>query len=248
MNNFITGLQFLTRIHIAKQSEWSPESFGRSVKYFPLIGAILGIILILINQLLAEYLPYMGILLPPHVFAILLIICNVLLTGGLTCDGFMDTMDGIFSGRSKDRMLEIMKDSRIGANGVMAFVLLVILKWSLIMDIPSQGLPAALFMMPVLGRFAMVIAISIFPYARPDGIGKAFAQYAGKYTLYIAAVLTLLFIIPLGKQAIVSLFAVVIATVLFSSYVKKLIGGLTGDIYGAVTEISEIVVLLVFLY
>lgn len=248
MNNFITGLQFLTRIHIAKQSEWSPESFGRSVKYFPLIGATLGIILVLINQLLAEYFPYIGIFLPPHVFAILLVIFNILLTGGLTCDGFMDTMDGIFSGRSKDRMLEIMKDSRVGANGVMAFVLLVILKWSLIMDIPSQGLPAALFIMPVLGRFAMVIAISIFPYARPDGIGKAFAQYAGKYTLYIAAVLALLFVIPLGKQAIVSLFAAIIVTVLFSSYVKKLIGGLTGDIYGAVTEISEIVVLLVFLY
>jgi adenosylcobinamide-GDP ribazoletransferase len=248
MNNFITGLQFLTRIQVAKQSEWSPESFGRSVKYFPLIGAILGIILVLVHHVLAEFLPNVGMYLPPHVLAIFLIISNVLLTGGLTCDGFMDTMDGIFSGRSKDRMLEIMKDSRIGANGVMAFVLLAILKWSLIMDIPPQGLPTALFMMPLLGRFAMVIGITVFPYARPDGIGKAFAQYAGKYTLCIATVLTLLFVIPLGKQAIVSLFAVIIVTLLFSSYVKKLIGGLTGDIYGAITEITEIVLLLVFLY
>jgi adenosylcobinamide-GDP ribazoletransferase len=248
MNNFITGLQFLTRIHIAKQTEWSPESFGRSVKYFPLIGAILGIILVLINQLLTEYLPYIGIFIPPHVFAIVLIISNVLLTGGLTCDGFMDTMDGIFSGRSKDRMLEIMKDSRIGANGVMAFILLVILKWSLIMDIPPQGIPTALFIMPLLSRFAMVIAITVFPYARPDGIGKAFAQYADKYTLCIASILTLLFVIPLGKQAIVSLITMSIVTLLFSGYVKKLIGGLTGDIYGAVTELSEIAVLLVFLY
>jgi len=248
MNNFITGLQFLTRIHIANQSEWSPESFGRSVKFFPLIGAILGIILVLINQLLAEHLPYIGIFLPPHVLAILLLISNVLLTGGLTCDGFMDTIDGIFSGRSKDRMLEIMKDSRIGANGVMAFILLVILKWSLIMDIPPQGLPTALFIMPLLGRFAMVIGITIFPYARPDGIGKAFAQYADKYTLFIASILSLLFVVPLGKQAIISLFIAIIVTVLFSSYVKKLIGGLTGDIYGAVTELSEIAVLLIFLY
>lgn len=248
MNNFITGLQFLTRIYIAKQSEWSPESFGRSVKYFPLIGAILGIILVLINQLLTEYFPYIGIFLPPHVLTIFLIISNVLLTGGLTCDGFMDTMDGIFSGRSKERMLEIMKDSRIGANGVMAFILLVILKWSLIMDIPSQGLPIALFIMPVLGRFAMVIGITLFPYARPDGIGKAFAQYADKYTLCIASILTLLFIIPLGKQAILGLITVIIVTFFFSSHVKKLIGGLTGDIYGAITELSEIAVLLVFLY
>jgi adenosylcobinamide-GDP ribazoletransferase len=248
MNNFITGLQFLTRIHIANQSEWSPESFGRSVKYFPFIGAILGIILVLINQLLAGYFPYIGIFLPPHVLAILLIISNVLLTGGLTCDGFMDTMDGIFSGRSKERMLEIMKDSRIGANGVMAFVLLAILKWSLIMDIPPQGFSTALFIMPVLGRFAMVVGITLFPYARPDGIGKAFAQYADKYTLCIASILTLLFAIPLGKQAIISLITATIVTVSFSSHVKNRIGGLTGDIYGAVTELAEITVLLVFLY
>jgi adenosylcobinamide-GDP ribazoletransferase len=247
MNNFITGLQFLTRIHIAKQSEWSPESFGQSVKYFPLIGAILGIILVLINQLLVKYLPYIGISLSPHILAIVLIISNVLLTGGLTCDGFMDTMDGIFSGRSKDRMLEIMKDSRIGANGVMSFVLLTILKWSLLMDIPSQGLPTALFVMPVLGRFAMVIGITVFPYARPDGIGKAFAQYADKYTLRTASILTLLFIIPLGKQAIISIIVGIIVAICFSNYVKKQIGGLTGDIYGAITEISEIVVLLVFI-
>lgn len=248
MNNFITGLQFLTRIHIANQSEWSPESFGRSVKYFPFIGAILGIILVFINQLLTDYFPYIGIFLPPHILAILLMISNVLLTGGLTCDGFMDTMDGIFSGRSKERMLEIMKDSRIGANGVMAFVLLAILKWSLIMDIPPQGLSTALFIMPVLGRFAMVVGITLFPYARPDGIGKAFAQYANKYTLYIASILTLLFVIPLGKQAIISLITATIVTFSFSSHVKKRIGGLTGDIYGAVTELSEIAVLLVFLY
>lgn len=248
MNNFITGLQFLTRIHIAKQSEWLPENFGRSVKYFPIIGAVLGIILVFIHHALTEYLPYSGIFLPPHVLAILLIIFNILLTGGLTCDGFMDTMDGIFSGRSKDRMLEIMKDSRVGANGVMAFVLLILLKWSLIMDIPLQGLPTALFMMPLVSRFAMVVGITAFPYARPDGIGKAFAQYAGKQTLYISSVLTLLLVIPLGKQAMVGLAAVLIVTALFSNYVKKQIGGLTGDVYGAVTEIAEIILLFIFLY
>ena len=238
----------LTRINVAKLTEWSPERFGRSVKYFTLVGAVLGVILVFFYQLFVEYFPNLGIILPPHVLAILLLISNVLLTGGLTCDGFMDTMDGIFSGRSKDRMLEIMKDSRIGANGVMAFVLLLILKWSLIMDISPQGLPFALFIMPLLGRFAMVIGITLFPYARPDGIGKAFAQYADKSTLYIAFMLTLLCIIPLGKQAIISLFIAITVTILFSSYVKNLIGGLTGDIYGALTEITEIAVLLVFLY
>ena len=247
MRHFITGLQFLTRIHISKQSEWSPESFGRSVKFFPLIGGILGIILVMINHLFAEYLPFTGFYMPPHVLTTLLIVANIILTGGLHCDGLMDTMDGIFSGRGRERMLEIMKDSRVGANGVMAFVLLIILKWSLIMDLSPLSLPTALLAMPILGRFAMVIGITVFPYARPDGIGKAFAQYADKSTLYIGLLLTLLIIVPLGKQAIVSLAIVTICTMLFARFVTNLLGGLTGDIYGAISEIAEILVLFVFL-
>jgi len=248
MKHFITGLEFLTRIHLSKQSQWSPESFGRSVKFFPLIGGILGILLVMINHFFTEYLPFTGFYMPPHVLTTLLIVANIILTGGLHCDGLMDTMDGIFSGRSRERMLEIMKDSRIGANGVMAFVLLIILKWSLIMDISPLSLPSALLIMPVLGRFAMVMGITIFPYARPDGIGKAFAEYAGKYTLYIGLLLTLLVIIPVGKQAILSLAIVSICAMLFARYVTKLLGGLTGDIYGAMSELAEIMVLLVFLF
>lgn len=248
MKNFITGLQFLTRIHIAKESEWSPESFGRSVKYFPLIGVILGIILVLINKVVAEYLPFMGIYIPIHVLATLLLIANILLTGGLHCDGFMDTMDGIFSGRSRERMLEIMKDSRVGANGVMAFVLLLLMKWSLLMDLSSSVLPSALLTMPLIGRFAMTMGITIFPYARPDGIGKAFAQYADKYTLYIGIVFTLLSVALIGKQAVISMAIVSIVTMLFARFVTKLIGGLTGDVYGTLSEFGEIIALCVFLY
>ncbi|WP_378956290.1 adenosylcobinamide-GDP ribazoletransferase [Pelosinus sp. sgz500959] len=248
MKHFITGLQFLTRIYVAKQTEWSPESFGRSVKFFPLIGGILGILLVMINQLFAEYLPFFGVYMPPHVLAILLLIANVVLTGGLHCDGFMDTMDGLFSGRSKERMLEIMKDSRVGANGVMAFVLLVLLKWSLITEMSPLLLPSSLFVMPILGRFAMLVGITVFPYARPDGIGKAFAQYADKYTLYIGIALTLLLIIPIGKQAILCLGIVSLCTMLFARYATKLVGGLTGDIYGALSELGEIIVLFVFLF
>jgi len=127
-------------------------------------------------------------------------------------------------------------------------VLLIILKWSLIMDISPLSLPTALLIMPVLGRFAMVMGITTFPYARPDGIGKAFAQYADKYTLYIGLVLTLLIVVPVGKQAILSLAIVSICTMLFARFVTNLLGGLTGDIYGAMSELAEIMVLVVFLF
>lgn len=248
MQNFITGLQFLTRIRIAGQSQWQPESFGRSVKYFPLVGGVIGVILVALNYIIDGYLPVLGVYLPPHVFATLLTAVPIFITGGLHCDGFMDTMDGLFSGRSRERQLEIMKDSRVGANGVTAFVLLILLKWSLIADIAPTLIPLALFAMPVLGRFAMVIAITSFPYARPEGMGKAFAQYAGKTSLILAALFVLLLIVPLGKQAIISGGVVVLFTILFARYVTGILGGLTGDIYGAITEIAEILVLTVFLF
>ena len=248
MQNFITGLQFLTRIRVVGQSEWNPESFGRSVKFFPLVGGVIGVILVALNYIVDGYLPVLGVYLPPHVLATLLTAMPILITGGLHCDGFMDTMDGLFSGRSRERMLEIMKDSRVGANGVTAFVLLLLLKWSLIVDIAPTLLPLALFSMPVLGRLAMVVAITIFPYARPEGMGKAFAQNAGKTSLLIALFFAMLLIVPLGLQAILSGAAVIIFTLLFARYVTSILGGLTGDIYGAITEITEILVLTFFLF
>jgi len=248
MQHFITGLQFLTRIRLVNQTEWSPESFGRSVKYFPIVGSVLGLILAATSHIMAGYLPAFGAYVPPHVMAAILVIAPIVLTGGLHCDGFMDTMDGIFSGRSRERMLEIMKDSRVGANGVVAFCLLLLLKWSLFLDISPSVLPTALFLMPILGRLAMVIGITVFPYARPDGIGKAFAQFADKRTLLIAMSLTLLFVVPLGGKAIFSSILVSCFAIIIGCYVTKLLGGLTGDVYGAITELTEALVLIIFIF
>ena len=95
MQDFFTGMQFLTRICIVKQSEWSAESFGRSVKYFPLIGGVIGVSLGIINCLVGGYLsPFPGVF-PPNVVAAVLVTANILITGGLHSDGLMDTMDGI---------------------------------------------------------------------------------------------------------------------------------------------------------
>jgi adenosylcobinamide-GDP ribazoletransferase len=240
LKDFFTGLQFLTRIRIVEQTDWSPDSFGRSVKYFTLIGVVIGLLLAGLAYVFAQFLP-------SHVLAAVIIIAEIILTGGLHCDGFMDTADGVFSGRSRERMLEIMKDSRVGANGVVAFGLLLLLKYSLIADMAPATLITALFLMPVAGRMAMVISITSFPYARPDGMGKAFAQYAGRTTLVIAGIIALITIIPFGMQAAISAGSAVLAGVLSARYFAKVLGGLTGDTYGAITEITELVALLVFI-
>lgn len=241
MNDFFTGLQFLTRIRLVRQTEWSPESFGRSVKFFPVIGAIIGLVLVGAYFLLHRFAPV-------HIMAAGLILLEIIVTGGLHCDGFMDTMDGIFSGRSRERMLEIMKDSRVGSNGVVGFVLLILVKWSLYVDLAPEMLPVALVAMPLIARMAMVIGITVFPYGRPDGIGKAFAQYATSSTFYVALTFTLLLLGPLGYHTYIAALIGMLFAIGFARYVTDLLGGLTGDVYGAIAELTEVAVLFIFLF
>ncbi|MCI6869214.1 MAG: adenosylcobinamide-GDP ribazoletransferase, partial [Selenomonadales bacterium] len=112
MRAFLIGLQFLTRISISRQEVWTEEDFGRSVRYFPLVGAVLGMFYATAAYGLFQFPHRFGVYIPYEFASAILLAMPVLLTGAIHCDGFMDTVDGIFSGRSRERMLEIMKDSR----------------------------------------------------------------------------------------------------------------------------------------
>ncbi|MBQ1510735.1 MAG: adenosylcobinamide-GDP ribazoletransferase [Selenomonadaceae bacterium] len=247
MRSFLIGLQFLTRISIVRQENWTEEDFGKSVRWFPLIGAVLGLCYGAAAAVMFLLLPTFGIELPVHVSTALLLLLTILLTGGLFCDGFMDSMDGIFSGRSKERMLEIMKDSRIGANGVMSFTGLMLMEWAVLLDMGKELLPMALFVMPIISRLMVVMAITCFPYARPQGMGRAFAAYAGKGSLAFATICTLILVLPWGKEAAAALLAGGVFALCFNRYATRILGGVTGDTYGAVATLTELVVLLTVL-
>lgn len=238
--DFCVGLQFLTRIKIVTQQDWTPDDFGRSVKFFPLVGLVIGAALAGLYLLARPWLP-------PHVLAALLLVGEIAATGGLHLDGFMDTMDGIFSGRTPARMLAIMKDSRVGANGVTGLAALLLCKWSLLLDMPPAHLLVALLCMPAISRWVQVVAITMFPYARPAGMGKAFACHAGRRALLIASILTAAVLWPLGWRAYAAAAVSLAVGWLALRFVQGKIGGLTGDVYGAVTELSEIIVLVVWL-
>lgn len=243
MQFFITALQFLTRIHIKQEQEWSAERFGKSVAFFPVVGLVIGMILVGLNH-------FVGLFLSVHFTALLLVIAGMVITGALHCDGLMDTADGLLSGRSRERKLEIMKDSRVGASGVTVFVLLVLLKWTALEEIPLQLAPFALLTMPVVARLVMSCAVTLFPYARPEGIGKLFAQYAGKRQAGYAALLALVVLLPLvivQPRVLASCIVSLLFAGCFCRYASGQLGGLTGDIYGAATELTELVVLLTFL-
>ncbi|TYZ21662.1 adenosylcobinamide-GDP ribazoletransferase [Selenomonas ruminis] len=240
MKSFITALQFLTRIHVKEQPDLTVEDFGRSTKFFPLVGVLLGLIYMLVTWCLVAVFGWANFV------TTILVLLPVLMTGGLLLDGYMDTADGVFSARSRERKLEIMKDSRVGAFGVIALVSLMMMNWSVLRDIKLVLIMTALFVMPVIGRMAMVMVIAFFPYARPEGMGKAFSDMADKKTVALAAITTLVFVVPWGQAAIAALAAGLGFAWLLGAWLTSKLGGLTGDTYGAVETLTETMVLLVF--
>ena len=167
MRDFITCLEFLTRIRFSHRTDWRDEDFSRSVPYFPLVGLVIGAFLGAVNYALVM------VAVPDFMRAALLILAEIIITGGLMYDGFMDTSDGVFSARSRERMLEIMKDSHVGSNAVLAVIVLILLKVSAYLAIYPQLLTPALIAMSVATRTFMVIFIVNFPYL-PAGDGSYF--------------------------------------------------------------------------
>lgn len=252
MKDFLIGLQFLTRISIEMQTEWTEENFGRSVKYFPLIGAIVGIISAV--SIGGFYFVTGGKL--PILTGALAFALPIILTGGIHCDGFIDSVDGLFSGREREKILEIMKDSRVGAFGAVSLILFAVLEISALVELIQISICAALtviFSAPIISRLMMVITIGKFPYARPQGMGKAFAKYTTRQTIIFAFVTTILILTPLMFNvkifltAIIALIISFATTIYVGNFAVKKIGGVTGDIYGAVSTLIELIVTIIFL-
>lgn len=252
MNSFLIGLQFLTRIFVVKQTVWTEKSFGESVKFFPAVGAVLGIfcagIVGVFNFLTAGNLP---LLTGAIGFSAL-----ILLTGGIHCDGLMDSVDGLFSGREREKILQIMKDSRAGSFGVVSMILVAALDIASLSELAkfsTAAICAAIFSSPIIGRLMMVATIGIFPYARREGMGKAFAQFTTRKTILFAAVQTMIFLALLNffdvkffVTALLATLGAALVTWRFANFSTEKIGGVTGDIYGAVTTLSETCVLIIF--
>ena len=280
MTPFFIALQFLTRLKIVNQTEWSVEDFGKSVVAFPYVGLIIGLILALLYGILSPFIPLVPLML-------ILVIAEFLITGGLHADGLMDTSDGLFSGRERERKLEIMKDSRIGSFGVVAFVFVTLLKWQLLTAIPTaEFIPMALIMMPLMSRWSLVLSIRSYPYAREQGMGAAFANLAPKHvityntlsTFFMPIVILLIgvvlytllygvysifsiadvgYVVGLGVLVyatlgifqinIVSMIITYIINRILNNYIVKQLGGTTGDTYGFVVEVTEVLLLLIYI-
>lgn len=238
MRDFITCLEFLTRVRFSKRTDWRDEDFSRSVPYFPLVGLVIGSLLAAVNYGLFY------IEMPLFLRVTLLLLAEIIITGGLMYDGFMDTADGVFSARSRERMLEIMKDSHVGSNAVLAIIILLLLKIAAYLELSGETLTWVLLTMSVATRTFMVVFIVNFPYARKEGIGHMFTKYAKPFYTYIAFAVCAGIIAACGLQYLAVAGICFTVTLIIAQYLKTQLGGLTGDTYGALTECGNVIYLL----
>lgn len=243
MRALLAAFHFLTILPLPGTHHLADEDWGRATAWYPAVGLALGAILAALDWGLRW-------LWPAGVAAALLLLAWVVLTGALHLDGFVDCCDGLLAPVSRERRLEILRDVHVGAFGLVGAVLLLLLKYTALVAMPAPFRLPGLLLIPVLGRWAMSGAVLLWPYARPSGgLGRLAQTGAGRSQLAVATLTTLLAVglawwAGLGWAAL-ALLALTAAVVLIAArWVQARIGGLTGDVYGALCELTEAVCLL----
>jgi len=239
LNNFFLALHFLTGIYI-KKLDCDEKKLSRATQYFPLIGVLIGCVLAVVNFLFS-------FVFSPVVVCAVIVVCLILITRGFHLDGFIDTVDGIFGGMNKDERLKIMKDTNIGSFGAIGVVSLLLLKYTLLLELSGDKLfPVFLILMPALSRWSMVCAMVLYPYLREKGTGH-FTKLVGKNEVTVASLTIFVFVFAfMGINGLIILTSTLILMLLISKYISSKIGGMTGDTYGALNETIEVMVLALF--
>jgi adenosylcobinamide-GDP ribazoletransferase len=242
MKGFFAALRFLTVLPLPGKWGCSESALTGSAPFFPLVGLLIGGIAAAVSFPLWRVFPALPA-------AVLIVLSLLGASGGLHMDGLSDTADGFQGSRSRERILEIMRDSRVGAMGVIAVVSVVAVKIAALASLAGPRLVwIAVLLMPVAGRCAMVVKMALLPYARGEGgLGTPFYEKRPSFSA-AWAVLVLLATgwLAGGPVGAIAGGAALITTLLFAAYTYRRIGGATGDTLGASCELAEAVVALTF--
>ncbi len=246
---FFTSLMFYTRIPCPKWVDHSPEYVNKATRYFPLIGWIVG------SFSFAAYC-CATYLFPVEISIIISIIVGILITGAFHEDGFADVCDGFGGGWTKQKILLIMKDSRVGAYGVIGLILIFLLKFYLLLqivqlaNISTLNIHIYLLLLFIsahsLSRLSAISIVFTHPYARGDEQSKS-KPVAQKNTwrevfgALLFGLAPIIFLVIFHYQILLVIPIVFLARFYLSSYFKKWIGGYTGDCLGATQQVSEII-------
>lgn len=239
MKSLIAAFQFLTVCPFVSRIACDERDIGRSTPWFPLVGLLVGAAVALLDR-------GVSLLFPPLLSSVIAVVALIAASGGLHMDGLADTADGFLSSRPRERMLEIMRDSRTGAMGVLGILCVFSLKVAAVASAPAALRWQALLLMPFAGRCSMVIQLALLPYARTGGLCSVFVQNARR----LDVILTLIILCAVsgwigGLFGLYAAGASVATVVLFSLWCRNKIGGFTGDTLGAGCEGVELIPALV---
>jgi adenosylcobinamide-GDP ribazoletransferase len=229
MKGFIAAIQFITILPFGKSAAFDPK---KMVPFFPVVGLLLGILVAVFDQAALR-------LWRPPVTALLDVILLIIMTGAFHLDGLGDTADGLWGQRTKEAALAIMKDSRMGAMGLAAIVCGLAIKWGGIVGLEAHR-SLLLIIIPAYARGGMIFGIRYLEYGRPDGgTGLDFFKEKLGISAFWGLLLPLILSLFLSWRAILlnAGFAAIIATILF--YYKRRVGCITGDMLGAMAEVTE---------
>lgn len=244
VNQIVLLIQFMTRIPIPIKVEYSEKQLGKGIKYFPLVGYLIGIIIFITGIVLNKYIDN------KYIISLLLILIELKLVGLIHIDGLADSFDGLFSYRDKDRILEIMKDSRVGTNGVVILIFYYLAKLILIAEIISRGDMRCLIIYPIIARMSTSVNAGFGMYARDNGMSTGIIGMNkvkdGIFSMILTLLLTILVYYNSGMlKGIAMLITGILFIFYFRHVVYKKIGGITGDTMGASLEMTGLIVLLI---
>ena len=237
LKSCVAAFRFLTVIPLPGTFGCSAEALEDSPLFFPFVGFILGLVAAASALLLWMFLP-------PLAAAVSLVIVLFSFSGALHLDGLADMADGFFSAREREKILVIMRDSRIGVMGVVAVVSVLLLKVAGLSACNGSQAAKTAFLMVLAGRCALVAMMALLPYVRPDGgLGTRFYAHRQIRAALLGMLVFLFFGAALyGTRGMALALIVSAAVMLFSFFSYRKIGGATGDTFGSVCEISEAIV------
>jgi adenosylcobinamide-GDP ribazoletransferase len=234
----LIALEFLTPLRIRRVERWSDQGFGAALGWFPLIGVLLGLALLGLDRLLAQFLPVAPA-------SALVLAALALLSGGLHLDGVADTADGLAVQGDRATRLSVMSEGNIGPAGVMSLALVLLVQWSALASLDAPLRSAGLVLAPALGRWAATPVAVLFRPARPRGVGHALQQGVWPVAAPLSGVLVVLASVALfGPLGLLLPAVAAAAGLIIAGAAARMLDGVTGDTFGASIEVAQAAALL----
>jgi adenosylcobinamide-GDP ribazoletransferase len=230
---FVGASQFLTRVPLP--IETTTNQLGEALGWLPLVGLLVGAVLGLVDLGLG----WLGV--SPLLAGTLEVVLLLGISGALHADGLMDTCDAVFGHASPERRLEIMRDPRTGAFGVVGLVSVIALKIASLASLPAPERVGLIVLAPCLGRWSIVLVTVLFPYGRAMGMGSPLKAAASPRVLALASIVPIAACVVVGPWGVVAGVLAVVTALALARWLMTLLPGLTGDCYGAICEVVETV-------